>query len=236
MKKSIVCLLIVFLLAACTPKEAPVPQLGDLFAKLAMGDSLTAAEIEQLRLEMNKQQGITSQMAALLTPSGNLDPNIFSHHSTVFSTLPHESVSMVRAAASQSIDNETSTVITFEDDATVLGEDAAYSRLLWQSGIDVDRSTGEVFLRGVPEETVWLISYEIVWANPIQAFVGVLEKDTAKGLTHSFDDNDATYLLQTGCFMMQAREAAASWQLTVYHADGAAKNIDFAMFQATRLR
>ena len=48
-------------------------KLGDLFAKLAAGDSLSASEIEALRLGMNQQQGITSQMSALLTPSGDLD-------------------------------------------------------------------------------------------------------------------------------------------------------------------
>ena len=210
-----------------------MPQLGDLFAKLAMGQSLSAAEIEQLRLGMNKQQGITSQMAALLTPGGDLDPNIFSHHSGEFSMLPHASASML-AETDQSIPDETWTALVFDTDATLSADGA---RLSWESGIKRNVATGEFLLTGVPEQTIWMFSCMVAWASdPTNAYVSVLEKDTATGWTTSYDKESSMNLMQTGAFMMRARKASSSWQLQVYQDSAGALNVIDALFQVTRLR
>ena len=50
-----------------------MPQIGDLFAKLAQGQQLTSGEIEQLRLGMNQQQQMASTVAGLVNVDGSLD-------------------------------------------------------------------------------------------------------------------------------------------------------------------
>ena len=59
--------------APLIPKGKAMPQLGDLFAKLAMGEQLSSGEIEQLRLGMNRQQDISSSLAGLVNLDGSLN-------------------------------------------------------------------------------------------------------------------------------------------------------------------
>ena len=47
-------------------------QIGDLFAKLGQGQTLSVGEIETLRLEMNNIQGITASISKYLDPAGGL--------------------------------------------------------------------------------------------------------------------------------------------------------------------
>ena len=207
--------------------------IGDLFVKLASGQQLTPAEIEQIRVGMNQQQGITSQMAALLTPNGNLDPNIFSHHSDVFSILPHDSASM-NVETDQTIPDETLTAIIFDTD-TVLSADGA--RLSWESGIKRDVATGEFLLTGIPDDTIWLFSYLVHWiSTPTTSYVSVVEKDTATGWVSALDDSTSLHRIQTGTFMMRARKVSSSWQLKVWQSSGGTVDVIDALFQVARLR
>ena len=211
-------------------------KLGDLFAKLAQGQQLSSGEIEQLRLGMNRQQGLTSQLSALLTPSGDLDPNIFSHHSSEFSMLPHQTASMFRSAENQSIPDETATTITYELDSA---HDADEKRLSWAFGIERDIANGEFLLKGVPNKTVWLFSYYVFWAGAgptAEIQIGIVEKDTATGLNHTYDDAASIGNVQSGAVMMKARKAASSWTLRAYHNSAGAINISNALFQVARIR
>jgi len=47
-------------------------QIGDLFAKLGQGQTLSVGEIETLRLETNNIQGITASISKYLDPAGGL--------------------------------------------------------------------------------------------------------------------------------------------------------------------
>jgi hypothetical protein len=50
-----------------------MPQIGDLLAKLALGQQLSHSEIEELRLQMNKMQHTNSLTAGLVNADGSLD-------------------------------------------------------------------------------------------------------------------------------------------------------------------
>ena len=137
------------------PKGNTMPQIGDLFAKLASGQSLSAPEIEQLRLQMNLQQGVTSQMAALLTPSGDLDPNIFSHHSGFFSTLPHECASL--RFDTQSIDNNSLTT-------PVALVESPTNKATWNYGMNIDVSNSKILFSGIPGQSIVAAYSWWLWA------------------------------------------------------------------------
>ena len=217
------------------PKGKAMPQLGDLFAKLAMGQSLSAAEIETLRLGMNQQQAVASQMAALLTPGGNLDPNIFSHHSTEFSTLPHATASMVAVTDQAIPGNGTPTALTFDVDSALAADDLRFS---WAHGITRNQSTGEFLLQGIPSQTIWKFTALIYWASTPANGSGIYvnEKDTATGLLIDYGDTTSVDLLQAGSIMMTARKASTSWQLSAIQTSGGSININDAIFQVARIR
>ena len=181
-----------------------MPQIGDLFAKLAQGQQLTSGEIEQLRLGMNQQQNATSRLASLITPSGDLDPNIFSHHSGEFSVLPHESASMVSFAENQAIPHATATTLTYKADADLSETEKRHS---WSYGIDRNTATGEFTLKGIPEETVWLVSIFVGWENEptFTTLATVLETGTALG--HGIAD-DASSIIKDQVYSFKIGRAS----------------------------
>ena len=221
--------------ASCAPKGASeMPgRFGDILSKLALGQQLTSGEIERLRLLGNQQQGIVSQMGTMLTPNGNLDPNIFSHHSSEFSMLPHETASMYSGTA-QSIPHADYTTVVYEADSAL---DADELRLSWAEGIGRNPATGEFSLKGVPESTIWCFFYTLWWhGTPDYTRVLIVEKDTAIGVANSHDDGTSIHRMQQGSVMMRARKASTSWVLQVSQESGAALDLDGALFQVVRLR
>ena len=203
-------------------------KLGDLFAKLAAGEQLTGGEIEQLRLGMNQQQGITSQMSALLTPDGDLDPNIFSHHARGFGMLPHESGGMYTHNDDvQSVPKETLTTVEFQDT-----DEAPHVQ--WEEGVKLDFTNFSIKLSGAPKGSLWLLYGMINWgdvpANWWQA--GFVDSVSTRGVqslgsTESIDYTSA---------VLQTEAAGADWTMYVYHYEAAAIDLDSAWFSATRLR
>ncbi len=208
-----------------------MPQIGDLFAKLALGQQLTTGEIDELRLQMNTQQLATSRLSGLLDSKGDLNAEALSGF---FSVLPHQTAAMFRGE-NQVIPTGTATLVTYEDDSAL---DADELRLSWAQGIKRSPATGEFFLTGVPEKTIWLFSYLVKWSQPPTSatFVEIIEKDTATGLAISQEDAGSTYIQTTGSFQMRARKASTSWIMKVEHGNGAPANLSSAIFQVARLR
>ena len=239
MKKMIACLVIVFLLVSCVPKESgemATGKFGEILAKLARSvqdtsdDPLTRGEIERLRFIGNNAHVASDRIRNLIDQKGDLDADALGGF---FSTLPHETVSMY-SESDQAIGNESLTTLTYDADAALSGDSLRFS---WAENMKRDTSTGEIFLQGVPDETVWLFTYTVHWATtPAISYVSILEKDTATGWTNSYDDATSIDILQTGSFMMRARKAATSWQLQVYQSSGGAIDVLDALFQVVRLR
>jgi hypothetical protein len=232
-RRSFAKIMALFGLAPLWKGEKKVARIGDVFANWARGDKLNHPEIEQMRRTMNEIHAQSRQAGDILDNTGGLDPNVFSHKSGSFSILPHDSASM-NAETDQTIPDETLTAIVFDTDA-VLSADAA--RLSWESGIKRDVATGEFFLTGVPEDTIWLFSYLIHWdSTPTTSYVSVVEKDTATGWVSVLDDSTSVHRIQTGTFMMRARKASSSWQLKVWQSSGGTIDTLDALFQVARLR
>ena|SRR3990170_4100949 len=128
-----------------------MPQIGDLFAKLGQGQTLSVGEIETLRLEMNQFQSAASRLAAIVGPSGGLDSNIF-RNSGGFSTLPHEAASLYMGTDQTVLDT---TWTTLAGDAT--------SGATWSRGFAIDAPNGLVYVTGVQRETVLFIHAAVDW-------------------------------------------------------------------------
>ena len=79
-------------------------KLGDLFAKLAAGQQLSAAEIEQLRLGMNQQQQMASTVAGLVNTDGTLDLS-FLPIRLIYSKSLVESTSSIKVPIPSDINN-----------------------------------------------------------------------------------------------------------------------------------
>lgn len=214
--------------------------LGDDLSKLILKrdiwDEPTAEQkAKALRLELNKMQRQVSQLSALVDSKGNLDANIFSHKSGQFSVLPHQAASMYRTIneTAQTIANETLTAITFHDDSLLADSE---KRLSYSHGIKRATATGEFFLEGVPNETLFLFNAAVFFtAAPSSWFyMQVMEKDTSTGM--DLDTRVANELVGVGSIVLQARKAAGSWQLHVWQSSGATRDIDVAYFQVTRIR
>jgi hypothetical protein len=138
-----------------------MPKTGDLLAKLALGRQLSRSEIEELRLQMNQAQSLTSQLASLLTPSGDLDPNIFSHHSGVFSILPHEAIYLAKGDSTQTL---TTGVITTLNNWNVMAE----------NGLSWDASNYRVLLKGISKESYYAIGCQVSFEAHATGFRQVL--------------------------------------------------------------
>jgi len=121
-----------------------MPQIGDLFAKLGQGQTLSVGEIETLRLEMNRLQQNASRLDALSVPSGGLDPNIF-RNSGQFSILPHRCAVLYKSAAQELVDN------TWTAPTTWLGFDDPAVRAF---GLTVDTANGYIYTQGIAGDTV----------------------------------------------------------------------------------
>jgi hypothetical protein len=215
-----------------------MPLGTDLSKLLVRQDELTTADVEQVRLSLNQVQSQVSALSGIVDAQGNLDHNVFSHKAGRFSQLPHETASMHKSVdtAVQTINHATSTPIVFTADATL---SAAELRLSWAHGIRRDISTGEFFLEGIPEHTIWFFTGELWWRTlPTTLYLYAMEKDTATGFILSWKTSaSAPSGRVMGSTMMRARKAATSWQLVVYQeSSGASKDVDWATFQVMRVR
>ena len=132
-----------------------MPQIGDLFARLGQGQTLSVGEIETLRLEMNQVQSAASRMAAIVTPSCGLDSNIF-RNSSSFTQLPSECASLHQAnATAQAIDNNTWTTPTFD----------STSGATWSRGLGIDVANSRINVTAIPRGSVLLIFAWAGWAS-----------------------------------------------------------------------
>lgn len=120
--------------------------LGDLLQRLALGETLSPGEANELRLEFNNLQTRSSQLAALLTNTGALDPNIFLR-SGQFSVLPHEAIYLEKGASTQTL--TTGTIATLTSWA-----------LTGSNGLKWDSANSRVLLSGVSKESYYAIGLQ----------------------------------------------------------------------------
>ena len=215
--------------ASCVPKgkDEMTDRFGDILGRLASGEQLTRGEIERIRLLGNQQQGIVSQMAPLLTPNGNLDPNVFSHHSTGFSLLPHESGGMYTHTDDvQSVTETTATTVEFQDT-----DEAPH--IQWEEGVKLDFTNHSIKLANSQKGSIWLLSGMTSWANSINYQVGFIDSVSGRSAPAFYT---ADGILDFFSIPLQAEAAGANWRMSVYHYEAQAEDLNSSWFSATRLR
>lgn len=121
-------------------------KMGDLIAKMAEGNDLSAGEIEAVRRGMNNAQDMTSVMASWSVPGGSLDPNLFRANAPpTFSQLPHECASLYMGLSSQASPSSGWFPLTTWD---------AASGATWSRGFRIDPAAGRIYVDGIQRETV----------------------------------------------------------------------------------
>ena len=123
-------------------------QIGDLFAKLGQGQTLSVGEIETLRLEMNRLQQNAGRLDAISAPTGGLDPNVF-RNSGEFSVFP-------MPVASMRYDTQAIATGTSYAAPTVLTPSAA----TWYHGVVIDTANAKLQVTGQPGQSVLLF---VLW-------------------------------------------------------------------------
>jgi len=135
-----------------------MPQIGDLFAKLGQGQTLSVGEIETLRLEMNRLQQNAGRLDAISAPTGGLDPNVF-RNSAPFSVLPHPCAALHRstgtASGNLSLANNSWTTVTFDPESSA-------NTATWNFGLNIDPTLGRIYVTGLDRHTVLLV---VMWAS-----------------------------------------------------------------------
>ena len=215
--------------ASCVPKGKPMPQLGDLFAKLAMGDSLMASEIEQLRLVGNDIQTTASQVSGLLDANGTLGAHALDDE---FGVLPHEAIVLFRNDT-QSIPYDTATSVLF-DSSTYLIEKHKWGWSPGSATVTIPKEGMYLIAAGCRFETMTL--NDPCWMRIFPSRLGPGSQPIA--LCDERGAAPATYTTQvtgaTGWYFKRGDTLEAK----VYHksTDTAAKNIDNFCLSIVRFR
>lgn len=130
--------------------------IGDVFSNLLndadIGD-LDMHLLGKLRRELNNIQQQVSGLSVLMDSTGNLDPNIFLHHSRGFSILP-------LPCASLYFDTQAITTGSFATPTTLTTADAT-----WNYGMSVDTTNSYIQVHGTPGESVVAFICWWQWAN-----------------------------------------------------------------------
>ena len=127
--------------------------IGVTFLKLGKGETLSAGELDQLRVRMNFIESTASRAGEVMASQGaGLNPDVF-QNSGMFSLLPHEAASMFQGTA-QTIPTATDTTLLFD----------AASGATWSHGIAVDAATGRITVAGANRNNLLLIVAWGQWA------------------------------------------------------------------------
>jgi hypothetical protein len=227
-------LLALLVIGGCSPKEADMPAVGDLFAKMGRGETLAPGEIETLRLEMNRMQSVASKASDVLNMAGaGLDPNVF-QNSGMFSLLPHEVGGLYQLqATAQVIPNDTWT--------TMLPDTAATTDATRSKGLRIDVTNGRIYVEGIPRETEVQI---VAWAAFATNTTGL------RGVKWVSDDGSQLISVQSasevsgaaGAAMVQlshlrkVNSAHSYYYMQVYQNSGGNLALDSAYFAMARVR
>jgi len=126
--------------------------IGDVLLKLGKGETLSAGELDQLRVRMNFIEATASGAGEVMSSQGaGLSPTVF-RNSGAFSMLPHETASI--RFDTQNIANNSL------DSPVPLASGAA----TWAYGFSIDTSTGLISIRGIPNDSVYLFAIWWQWA------------------------------------------------------------------------
>ena len=211
------------------PKGGDVAQIGDLFAKLGGGETLTRGEIETLRLEMNRIQSGVSRLDTIMGPTGGLDPNVFRNNSN-FSVLPGEMASFSSGTA-QSIADGVATALVFP---TVSGA------MSWKFGLRRDETNDDkIYVSGVPGETVYHISGFVGFASNATGYRAVFFKNASGSANNTLACIPAAngqVTVVPYSFYRTLKIGDDYVQLFATQTSGGALDVSFATFAVVRVR
>lgn len=209
--------------------EKEMPKIGDLFAKLAMGEQLERGEIESLRREMNTIQSQAFRGGNIIDNTGGLDSDIF-RNSGAFSTLPHESGGMYsHTDVVQSVPKDTPTTVEFQDT-----NDGPHVQ--WRAGVKLDFTGNSIKLANSQPGSLWLLTGGLAWGEAITSawFVGFIDSVSGRSVTALSETNNET--VGYPVVVIQSEAAGANWTMSIAHTEGANIDLSTAWFSATRLR
>ena len=208
---------------------------GDILARLAEGVELTRSEINTLRFEGNNLHNMGSRVSSLLTPSGTLDPNIFSHHSGEFSVLPRQASGMAvnEEFEGQEIPDITNTQIKPFESSSQLP--TRYQIMDYEYGIRRDLTLGEFIIPGNRDALYLFHGFTTLTGAVITSgHLFVREKTNETGFYLADGGSSANDMV--GCAVVQGRPSESRWQLDIYQTSDATRNLYTAYWSVTRLR
>ena len=206
--------------------------IGDLFLKLGRGETLSAGELDQLRVRMNFIESTASRAGEVMASQGaGLKPDVF-QNSGMFSLLPHEAAALHQLAATgQSIDNNTWTTVTAD----------AASGATFSEGLGIDTTNSRITVSGIPRETIVDI---VAWA--------IFDTNTTglRGIKWVADDGSSHTIVQSASELSGAggnaavqlvhkrkvSSASTYYYTQVYQNSGAALILGGAYFAMSRIR
>jgi len=206
-----------------------MPKLGDIFAKLASGDELGHAEIEQVRREMNIIQTQPARVGNILDDTGGLDSDVFRSAGS-FGVLPHPTGTLYKGAAQEIADGGGFSSITWDETSVfTVVRDMAYTPA-------ADPTT---FVMAGGAGATYLITARIKWEGHADGARSLLlatnEDNRFQAVSYPPDAN--VFQMQWS-FIYHARKKETQFTLTAAQTSGVALDIqaDNCYFSIARIR
>ncbi len=198
-----------------------------LFEALKDVEGVNTEDLQRARELGNRMDQQANMATALLTPNGNLSPNIFSHHSESFSILPHEVGSIINGSAdADSISNATWSTPTITSPHI-----STFSR-----GLKIDVANARVHVSALAGDTEILV---LAWCDFAanadgERGVRIVTNDSSvrSNVVPASANNDGAQVIH----IRVAPQDLTWYTFEVFQSSGGALVLDFANMVVVRLR
>jgi len=222
-------------LVACVSRNTGETEMaiGDIFAKLANGNTLSPSEIEMMRLKMNMVEA-TNDVVRGWTQPGKTSPyfNFLEFGNSRGDQLPHECASFFYLdAPGQEIADSTYTTLVFETDSNPAN---------FEHGMDRDLTNADkIYVQGMAKQSVYLVVGHVAWDLDATGHREVkIRSDSGLALIVQTQNtiNANAGLSQDFVYLRQAATDDEYYFVDVWQNSGGALNVLRAQFAVARLR
>ena len=216
-------------------RKNEMSEVSRLFQKLGVSANLTPHELASLEMYIGETKSV-GDLVRGWSDIGSNNPS-FDHlvaRTGEFEVLPHDSSAMVRST-NQTIPDGAGTItpITFTVYSSLT---ANLQKLAWTYGVETDTTTGEFFLKGIPENSLWLFSADVIWDGAPGAMAAIYLYESGHTSDFVILAQQSGLATMGGVTLVKTRKSAESWQLGVTQQTGGNHDIAYAACQVMRLR